>query len=97
MFTTPEKSLAPPVLFLELESYMSCITLDYKNLNYKINTTILRSCVKKSLHVIICERESAAAKNRTILHIFSTIQDVTDVSNMITCNLASISLNVLGK
>ena len=31
--------------------------------------------------------------NQLILHIFSTIQDVTDVSNKLKSNLALISLN----
>ena len=42
---------------------------------------------------IIGENQSAAIKNRTILHTFSTIRDVIDVSHKLNSNLARISLN----
>ena len=37
---------------------------------------------------IIGENQSAAIKNRTILHTFSTIRDVIDVSHKLNSNLA---------
>ena len=95
MFMTPGKSLAPWLLFLEQESDLSRINLGYKNLNNKIYTTILKNLMQKTLDEIIGENKSAAIKNRTILHIFSTIRDVIYVSNKLNSNLALISLNVL--
>ena len=67
------------------------------HLNYKIYTAILKNCMQKSLDAVIGENQSAVIKNRTILHIFSTIQEVTYVSNKLNSNLALISLNVLRK
>ena len=49
MFMTPRKCLALWGLFLEQESYLPCIYLDYKNLSYKIYTTILKNCMQKIL------------------------------------------------
>ena len=80
MLITPGKSLAPWVLFLERESHLPYINLDYKNLNYKIYTTILKNHMQKNpLDATIDENQSAAIKNRTILQIFSTNRDVIDV------------------
>ena len=45
----------------------------------------------KTLNAITGKNQSVAAKNRTILHTFSTIRDVIDVPCM--SNLALISLN----
>ena len=52
-------------------------------------TTIL----KNGLDEIIREKQSDAIKNRTILHTFSTIRDVTDVSCNCNSNLALTSLS----
>ena len=80
MGMTPEKSFPPCVLFLEQESYLSCINLDCKNLNYRIYTTIFKNCIQKTIYTIIGENEPDAIKNRTMLHIFSITRDVIDVS-----------------
>ena len=47
--------------------------------------------MEKTLEAIIDEKQSVAAKNRTILHTFSTIRDVIDVPYK--SNLAIIYLN----
>ena len=65
MFMTPWKSLAQWVLLLEQESYLS-----YINLGYKIYTSILRNHMQKAVDGITGESQSAAIKNRTILHTF---------------------------
>ena len=64
------------------------MNLDYKNLGYKIYTTILKNHMQKSLDAIIGENQSAAIKSRTILNTFSNIQDVTDVSHKLNGNAA---------
>ena len=69
MFMTHGKILAPWVLFLEQESYLSYIDLDYKNVDYKIYATIFKNRIQKTLDAIIGRNQSAATKNRTILHI----------------------------
>ena len=51
--------------------------------------------MQKTLNNIIVENQTAAIKNRTILHTLSTIQDITDVSNKLNKNLSVISLNFL--
>ena len=73
MFMTPWKSLAPWVLILEQESYLLYINLYYKNLGYKIYTTILKNHMKATLDAIIGENQSAAIESRMILHTFLTI------------------------
>ena len=88
MFMTPWKSLAPWVLILEQESYLLYINLYYKNLGYKIYTTILKNRMQTTLAAIIDENQSAAIKNRTILRTFSTTRDVIDVSHNLNSNLA---------
>ena len=88
MFMTPWKSLAPWVLILEQESYLLYINLYYKNLGYKIYTTILKNRMQTTLDAIIDENQSAAIKNRTILRTFSTTRDVIDVSHNLNSNLA---------
>ena len=88
---TLSKILAPSVLLLEQEPYVLYINLNYTNLGYKIYTTILKNHMQKTLDAIIGENQSVATKNRTILHTFSTIRDVTDVPYK--SNLALISLN----
>ena len=85
---TPWKSLAPWVLILEQESYLLYINLYYKNLGYKIYTTILKNRMQTTLDAIIDENQSAAIKNRTILRTFSTTGDVIDVSHNLNSNLA---------
>ena len=87
------KSLAPWVILLEQESYMLYINLDYDNLGCKTYTTIFKNHVQKTLNAIIDENQSAAIKNRTILHTFSSIWDVTDVTYKLKSNLALISFN----
>ena len=47
--------------------------------------------MEKTLEAIIDEKQSVASKNRTILHTFSTIRDITDVPYK--SNLDLISLN----
>ena len=78
---TPKKSLAPWVLFLEQDLYLLYINLDYKNLDYQIYTTVPKNRMQKALDAIRCENHSAVIKNRTILHIVSTIRDEIDVSS----------------
>ena len=46
--------------------------------------------MQKTLDAIIRENQSVATKNRTILHTFSTIRDLTDV--LYNSNLGLISL-----
>ena len=70
------------------------INLNYTNLGYKIYTTILNNHMEKTLEAIIDEKQSVAAKNRTILHTFSTIRDVIDVPYK--SNLALTSLSFCG-
>ena len=82
------KSLAPWVLLLVQESYLLYINLYYRNLVYKIYTTILKNHMQATLDAIIGENQSAAIKNRMMLHTFSTIRDVIDVSYNLNSNLA---------
>ena len=70
---------------------MLYINLNYTNLGYKIYTTILKNHMQKILDAIIDQNQLVATRNRTILHTFSTIRDVTDVPYK--SNLALISLN----
>ena len=70
MFMTPWKSLAPWVLLLLQESYLLHINSDYKNLGYKIYTTILKNHMQATLDAIIREHQSPAIKNNDITHIF---------------------------
>ena len=79
------------MLLLEQEPYVLYINLNYTNLGYKIYTTILTNHMQKTLGPIICENQSVATKNRTILHTFTTIRDAIDVPY--NSNLALISLN----
>ena len=80
MFMTPPKSLAPWVLLLQQEPYVLYLNLNYTNLRYEIYTEILKNHMQKSLNANIGENQSVATKNRTILHTFSTIREVIDVS-----------------
>ena len=80
MFLTPTESLAPWVLLLEQESYLSYIKKDDKkdfakyrpisllNLDYQIYNTILINCMQKKLDVLLGDKQPAAIENRTILH-----------------------------
>ena len=79
------------MLLLEQEPYVLYINLNYTNLGYKIYTTILKNHMQKILDAIIDQNQLVATRNRTILHTFSTIRDVTDVPYK--SNLALISLN----
>ena len=45
------------------------------------------------LNNIIDENQTAAIKNRTILHTLSTVRDIIDVSNKLNKNLSVISLD----
>ena len=65
------------------------------NLDYKIYTTILKNRMQQTLNNIIGENQTAAIKNRTILHTLSTIRDVIDISNRLNKNLSVISLDFL--
>ena len=69
MFMTAWKSLAPQVLILVQESYLLYINSCYKNLGYKIYTTILKNHMQATLDAIIGENQSAAIKNNNITHI----------------------------
>ena len=70
MFMTAWKSLVPRVLILVQESYLLYINSGYKNLGYKIYTTILKDHMQATLDAIIGENQSAAIENKTITHIF---------------------------
>ena len=85
---TPWESLAEWLLLLVQESYLLYIYSDYKNLGYKIYTTILKNHMKTTLNAIIGKKKSAAIKNETILHTLSTIRDVIDVLHKLSSNLA---------
>ena len=65
------------------------------NLDYKIYTTILKNRMQQTLNNIIGENQTAAIKNRTILHTLSTIRDIIDISNKLNKNLSVISLDFL--
>ena len=49
--------------------------------------------MKTNLDALISENQSAAIKSKTILHKFSTIRDVTDVSHNLSSSLAWTSFN----
>ena len=70
MFMTPWKSLALQVLLLVQEAYLLYINSGYKNLGYKIHTTILKNHMQATLDPIISENQSAAIKNNNITHYF---------------------------
>ena len=76
---------------LEQEPYVLYVNSNYTNLGYNIYTTSLKNHMQKTLDAIIGENQSVATKNRTILHTFSTIGDITDVPYK--SYLALISLN----
>ena len=60
MFMTPWESLVPWVLLVVQESYLLYINSDYKNLGYKIYTTILKKNMQTTLDAITGENQSAA-------------------------------------
>ena len=82
MFMISGESLTPWVLFLEQESYMS-----YINIDYKIYTIILKNHVQKTLDAIIGEKQSAVIKKRTTFRIFF-IRDLIDGSKKSKNNVA---------
>ena len=84
MFMTPSESLAPWVLLLEQGS--SSANLDYKNLGYKIYTTVLKNHMQTTLDAIIGKDQTVAIKNRTMLHIFFTIRDIINISHKLNSN-----------
>ena len=89
MLIRPWESLAPWVLLLVQELYLLYITSDgSKHFGFKIYTTTLKSHIQKSLDAIIGENQSAAIKKKRILHTFSTIRDVIDVSHKLNSNLS---------
>ena len=49
--------------------------------------------MQQTLDNIIGQNQTAAIKNRTILHTLSTIRDIIDVSNKLNKNLSVISLD----
>ena len=51
--------------------------------------------MQQTLNNIIGENQTAAIKNRTILHTLSTIRDIIDISNKLNKNLSVISLDFL--
>ena len=86
---SPYESLAPWVLLLLDESNLLYINSDHSKLGYKIYTTIFKKHMQTTLDSIIgVENQSAAVKNRAILHTFSIIRDVIDVSRKLNNNLA---------
>ena len=58
------------------------------NLDYEIYNTVLKNWMQKTLDTIIAENQSAAIKNRTILHTLFTICDIIDVSNKLNKNVS---------
>ena len=60
MFMTSWESLVPWVLLVVQESYLLYINSDYKNLGYKIYTTILKNNMQTTLDAITEENQSAA-------------------------------------
>ena len=70
MFITPWKILAPWVLLLIQESYLLYINSDYKDLDYKIYTSITKNHMQTTLGAIIGENQSAAIKNNNITQYF---------------------------
>ena len=68
---------------------------DYKNLDYKIYTTILKNHMQKTLVAIIGKNQSTAIKNRTILHTFSTVRDVADISHKLKSDPEAIFFSVM--
>ena len=63
------------------------------NLDYQIFTTILKNRMQITLDNIIGKNQTAVIKNRTIIHILSTIRDVIDIK--LNNNLSVISLDFL--
>ena len=53
---TPSESFAPWVLLLVQESYLLYISPDYKNLGYKIYTTIFKNHMQTTLDAITGEK-----------------------------------------
>ena len=51
--------------------------------------------MQQTLDSIIGENQTAAIKNKTILHTLATIRDIIDVSNKLNKNLSVISLDFL--
>ena len=51
--------------------------------------------MQQTLNNTIGENQTAAFKNRTILHTLSTIRDIIDASNELNKNLSVISLDFL--
>ena len=70
MRMSPWKSLAPWMLLLVHESYLLYLNSDYKNLGYKIYTTIPKNHMQTILDAIIGDSQSAAIKKNNIAHIF---------------------------
>ena len=86
------KCLAPWSILLVQEPYLWYINLYYKNLGYKIYTTILKNHMKTILDAMIGENQSATIKSRTISHTISTIRDLIDVSHNLNSSPAWTSL-----
>ena len=70
MLMSPWKSLATWVLLLAQGSYLLYINPDYKNLGYKIYTTIPKNHVQATLDAKIGKPQSATMKDNNITHIF---------------------------
>ena len=73
----------------------NCRSISLLNLDYKINDTILKNSMQKTLDKIIDQNQTAAIKNRTILHTLSTMRDIVDLSNKLNKKLSLILLDFL--
>ena len=58
------------MLLLIQDTCLLYINSDYKNLGYKIYTTILKNHMQGTLDAIVGENQSVAIKNNNITHIF---------------------------
>ena len=63
------------------------------NLDYKNYTTILKNRMQQTLNKMIGGKQTATIQNRTMLQTFSTIQDITDMSNKANKKLSVILLD----
>ena len=67
------------------------------NLNYQIYPTVLKNRMQKTSVTTISEKQSAAIKNKAILHTRSVIFDVVDVSNKLLLSSLCNILKTFGR